>query len=183
MRSVNVFLKNRFPIFSEIFTVYSVIVFFWYSWAMLVFLYNLPSLMLSASLDEILSYFAYGMVFVFLDTVLVLAILLGVTGLAPSSLLKDDFIAGGSVLAILFFFWMSVINFALGYLAYWPEWKVFMVLVTILASIILFEYIFRRFSIPRRIILWLSSSAGIFVYPYGFLSAIGVIVVFLRNLF
>ena len=67
-------LKSRFPARSEIFPVYSVIVFWSYTYGLLVLMFNLPSWMLMVPLNEILGYFSYGMAASFLDTPTLLAI-------------------------------------------------------------------------------------------------------------
>ena len=105
-------LKNRFPSWSEIFPVYSVIVFWSYTYGLLVLMFNLPSWILMVPLGEILGYFSYGMAASFLDSLLFLGTALGLAFILPGAWFRDDFAASGSVAAGLLFFWVALIQLA-----------------------------------------------------------------------
>ena len=87
-------IQGRLPSWTEIFPVYSVIVFLTYSWYMLIFMFKLPSWMLEVTFGEIFAYFSYGLLLVFLDTIQLLAILVIVAFILPPTWLKKDFPTG-----------------------------------------------------------------------------------------
>ena len=174
-------LKDRFPSRSEIFPVYSVIVFWSYTWSILIFMFNLPSWILLTRLGEILGYFSYGVVFTFFDTLLMLGLILGTAFVLPCAWLRDDFVAVGSAIAGLLFFWVTIIQMTFGTLITWPASRFWLLLCAALASLIVSVVVIRRLPLLRKPILWLASSAGIFVYIYGFITMFGIVVVLIRN--
>jgi len=176
-------IRDYLPSRADIFTVYSAIVFWSYTWALYLFLYNLSSWMLTVSLWEIIGYFSYAMAAVFLDALLSLFILVGAAFILPSSWLKNDFAASGAALAGLLFFWVTLIQLAFGTIAKLPGAQLIEIFIVILASLVVDVLVVRRISLLRKITLWFSSSAGVFVYLYCFLSALGFVVILIRNLF
>ena len=175
-------IKRRLPSWDEIFPVYSVVVFWAYSWYMLVFVFKLPSWMLEVTFGEIFAYFSYGMLFVFLDTIQLLAILIVLAFILPPAWLKNDFPASGGVLAGLLFAWIVFVQFSLRTLFELPLFQQVSFLLVIILSLIVTELVVRRLPVFRKIILWFISSTSVFVYLYGFLTAIGILVVLIRNL-
>ncbi len=176
-------LLARLPARSEVFSVYSVIVFLCYSWGVFVFMFNLPSWILMSPLGEVAAYFAYGLTFTFLDTILQLALVLLVTLLLPAAWLQKDFVVSGSVFAAMSFFWILVVQIVFLEVAKEPFTSLWMVIAVAVITTVLFVFVFRRYSLFRKPVLWLSSSTGVFVYIYGFLTAISLVAVLIRNLF
>ena len=175
-------LKERLPSWPEIFPVYSVIVFWAYSWYMLMFMFKLPSWMLEVTFGEIFAYFSYGVLLVFLDTIQLLAILVIAAFILPPIWLKKDFPASGGALAGLLFVWIVFTQFSLRTLFGLPSFQQLSFLLIIILSMIVTVLVVRRLPFFRQIILWFISSASIFVYLYGFLTVVSFLVVLIRNL-
>jgi len=160
-----------------------VIVFWSYSYSLLVLMFNLPSWMLMVPLGEILGYFSYVLVLAFLDTLLILALMLGVTFLLPRAWFRDDFVASGSMTAGLLFFWITIVQLAFGFLMTLPVVQFLVFILAAFISLAVAVVIVRRMPAVRKFVLWLASSTSIFIYLYGFLTAVSVVVVLIRNLF
>ena len=92
-------MQARLPSFQSIFQVYAVIVFMFSAWTITAFLWKLSAWLMILNLGEILTIFSYGMVVNFVESLLVLLALLGLSFLLPSAVLRDDFIVRGSILA------------------------------------------------------------------------------------
>ena len=175
-------IKYRLPNWPEIFPVFSVIVFWAYSWYILMFTFKLPSWMLEVTFGEILAYFSYGMFWVFLDAIQLLAILVSVALILPPAWFKNDFSVSGGALAGLLFAWIVFVQFSLRTLFGLPAFQQLALLLVIMLSLIVTVLVVRRLLFFRKIILWFISSTSIFVYLYGFLTVIGILVVLIRNL-
>lgn len=173
--------KSRLPASSEMFSVYSVIVFWVFGWGVLIFLFNFPSWLLMVSLWEILGYFSYGMLSFFLDSIFLLGLILVAAMLLPPVWLRNDFSAGGSALAGLLFAWITVFQVAFLFLMDMPASQMAAFLLVIAVSLFLSVLVARRLSPIRKLVLWFASSTGLFVYLYGFLTAVSLLVVLIRN--
>lgn len=175
-------LKHYLPVGSDIFPVYSVIVFWAYSWGVLIFMFNLSSWILKVPLGEILGYFSYGMLYVFLDTLLILAILLFFSAILPASWFRNDFPASGALAAGSLFFWLIFFQVSFNVVAELPPASILAVILVALLILILSLVISRRISWIHKALVWFGSATGIFVYLYLFLTALGLVVVLIRNI-
>ena len=175
-------VKGHLPSWPEIFPVYSVIVFWAYSWYMLMFMFKLPSWLLEVPFGEIFAYFSYGVLLVFLDTIQLLAILVSVAFILPPAWFRNDFSTSGGALAGLLFAWIVFVQFSLRTLFGLPAFLQLTLLLVVILSSIVTVLVVRRLPFFRKIVSWFISSASTFVYLYGFLTAIGILVVLIRNL-
>lgn len=176
-------LRERLPSRSDTFAVYSAVVFWSYTWGILLFLFNLPSWLLMSPLGDILAYFSYEMAAIFLDTLLLLAILVLAAFFLPSSWLKTDFAVTGAALAGILFFWVTIIQISFVVIVTLFSAQIVMLIVVAFASLIMMALVVRRIAPIRRFVAWFASNASLFVYIYGFFTALGFIVILLRNLF
>jgi hypothetical protein len=92
-------MQARLPSLQSILQVYAVAAFLFSAWTITAFLWKLSAWLMILNLGEILTIFSYGMVVNFVESLLVLLALLCVSFLLPSSLLRDDFVVRGSILA------------------------------------------------------------------------------------
>jgi hypothetical protein len=176
-------IKHRLPSWAEMLPVYSVILFCSYTYGLMVFAYNVPSWILMVPLGEILGYFSYGMVLFFLDTLPQLVLVLAMAALLPRPWFLNDFAAVGSVVAGVLFFWITIVQLAFGSLVTMltPRF-VASLAVAFLIHLVSMVVAVKRLPLIRKAVLWLSSSTGLFVYLYGFLTVVGLVVVLIRNL-
>lgn len=176
-------LKRYFPAGSDIFSVYSVIVFWAYSWCVLIFMFNFSSWILKVPSSEILGYFSYGLLFAFLDTLFMIAILLALSAILPGSWFRNDFVVSGTLAATSLFFWVTFFQVSFFVLMESSMMTALLILLVAVVILILSLIITRRFPLIRKAFQWFASACGVFIYVYGFLSVIGLVVVVLRNIF
>jgi hypothetical protein len=70
------------------------------AWTIIAFLWKLPAWLLLLNLGEIFTVFSYAMLANLLESLIVLLVVLAVSVLLPARLLRDDFAARGSILAL-----------------------------------------------------------------------------------
>lgn len=157
-------MQARLPSFQSIFQVYAVIVFMFSAWTITAFLWKLSAWLMILNLGEILTIFSYGMVVNFVESLLVLLALLGLSFLLPSAVLRDDFIVRGSILAagivgsVMAFVRLQM---ALGMAAATSLWLApFAVLVL---TAILFV-VAPRVRLLRVAVAWISDRLTVFLY-------------------
>ena len=84
-------ILRRFPAFDQILPVFAVIALFTYGRSLYVFAFKVPAWLLFQSLGEIFSNLAYGLVFNFLESFLILSFLLIISIFIPASFFKNNF--------------------------------------------------------------------------------------------
>lgn len=93
-------MQQRLPEFRAILQVYAVIAVLFAGWTITAFLWKLSAWLLLLNLSEIFTIFAYAMVANFLESLIILLILLVLCGLLPPRVLREDFVVRGTLCAI-----------------------------------------------------------------------------------
>ena len=93
-------MSRRLPKLQDIWQVYAVIAVMFAGWTITAFLWKLSAWLLLLNLGEMITLFAYAMAANFLESLIVLLLLLVTCRLLPAHLLRDDFIVRGTILAI-----------------------------------------------------------------------------------
>lgn len=93
-------MKQRLPPFQAILQVYAVIAVMFAAWTITAFLWKLSAWLLLLNLAEIFTLFSYAMAANFVESLLVLLLLLVACALLPSHILRDDFVVRGTILSI-----------------------------------------------------------------------------------
>jgi hypothetical protein len=170
-------LRHRLPGLSEAAPVYSVIAFIVYSWAIVVFLWNLPAWLFYLRLDEILVVFAYRMVACLAESLAALAVLLIICFILPPGFLKNAFVLRGTAAAIcvlgsIVLFWN---HFMSSDVNFWVPRSI--------ALAIFFGLFSTRIKAIASFLRWLSNSMLIFLYIFLPVSLVSLIAVLARNVF
>lgn len=174
-------LIHRLPARTEITPVFDFLVFAVFTWAMRAFFTELPSLLLYYGSGDVFGVFSYMMAFALLESLLVMALLLGVAMILPGTWLRQGFSRKAAVIvlvvAAVMVYLQSILTFQL------PSWQetavgagaamlFFFTLLILLAKTErfrnLFDDVLERFKIFSMIYL-----------PLG---VIGLVVATLRNL-
>jgi hypothetical protein len=92
-------MQKRLPEFRAIVQVYAVIAVMLSGWTLIAFLWRLSAWLLLLNLGEILTIFSYAMFTSFLESLIVLLVLLGACVILPGRLLRNDFEVRGTILA------------------------------------------------------------------------------------
>jgi len=92
-------ILERLPNRQAILQVYAVIAVMFSAWTITAFLWKLSAWLLILNVGEIFTVFSYSMVANLLESLTVLLLLLIVCALLPASLLRDDFVVRGTIVA------------------------------------------------------------------------------------
>lgn len=92
-------MLRRLPKSQAILQVYAVIAVMFSGWTINAFLWKLSAWLLILNIGEIFTVFSYSMVANLVESLSILLILLVMCALLPSSILRDDFVVRGSILA------------------------------------------------------------------------------------
>ena len=176
-------MKNRFPKFTEILPVYSVIAVLVYGWELYRFAWRVPSWLHYVTMGELFGIFSYTMLQGLFESLLLLGLLLIVCALLPARFLKDVFIVRGTAIALAFLgviiAYLVVLDaIGLEYTNRIELWTLGNIIFTIL-----FAWLVVRVRFLNTAMSWLSDRLLVFLFLLMPLSAIGVIVVILRNIF
>lgn len=173
---------NRLPKWPQVAAAFAVIVLAIYSWTIFWFLWKLPGWLFFLSVGEILTIFAYSMTVNFLESLLVLAMPLGLSLVLPRKWFSDVFVTR-SVLVTLS---------ALGYAAYlltqfqsredYPGGIVRLIPVVFLASLVL-AFLLGKIKIVVKAIDFFAEQATIFLYIFIPVSLVCGAVILVRILF
>ncbi|MBN1305585.1 MAG: hypothetical protein JXA13_14195 [Anaerolineales bacterium] len=97
-------LANRFPQKEELYYIYSVACFLVYTWAIFVFLYFLPGLILNTSQADLFAVFCYGSTIVQLDVLLFTLLAILVILILPPKYTQNKKVAIGAIVVFILFF-------------------------------------------------------------------------------
>ena len=176
---------KRFPTYRQVVPVFALTVMLIYGWTMYRMLNKLPAWLLYLRPYEIISNFSYALVFNFLESVLVTGLIALVGTLLPFHRKNDEhFIAFGSALDLL----------GLGYLIYltWQvgaskanlfPWDIFAWSPLVLAAILLAAFFIPRIKTIKVLLEAFADRAIIFLYLFLPLTAIGLVILLVNNLF
>ncbi len=157
-------MQARLPSLQSIFQVYAVAAFMFSAWTITAFLWKLSAWFMILNLGEIFAIFSYGMAVNFLESLLLLLLLLGLSFLLPSSLLRDDFAVRGSILAAGIVGAMMAfvrLQMALGMAAGSSLWLAPLAVLVVTAILLLAA---PRARFLRSAVSWISDRLTIFLY-------------------
>lgn len=93
-------MRKHLPEFQAILQVYAVIAVMFAGWTITAFIWKLPAWLLLLNLGEIFTLFSYAMAANFLESLIVLLLLLITSTLLPAHILCSDFVVRGTILSI-----------------------------------------------------------------------------------
>ncbi len=145
------------------------------------FLWKLSAWLLLLNLGEILTILSYALAANFLESLIVLSVLLAVCALLPAAVLRDDFVVRGAILALGLVGSLMAFVGAEVQLGFDNGFKL---LLAPLAILLLTGFLLRRSATYHRLRLaamWLTDRVVIFLFVLLPLFAIGSVYVILRN--
>ena len=175
-------MRRRLPDSQSIVQVYAVIAVMFTGWTITAFLWKLSAWLLLLNLGEIIALFSYAMAANFLESLVILLMLLGLCALLPSRFLRDDFIVRATILAIgllaaLMTFVSSLMRFGID--------RGLLLLVAPLAVLLLMSFFLHRSSKYPRLrasALWVSDHVVVFLFILIPLFAVASVYVIYRNI-
>ena len=175
-------LQRKIPLFPDILRVTSVIATFLYGWTILSWMWQVPSWLLSLTIGEVLSIFAYAMFNAMLESLFFLVCLLLLAFILPPRFLRDDFIVRASWVTVgtpgsmlIFFVGFNTIDsFPAQYITFWS-------LATLLLAALL-AFLSARQPWMRAAALWLSDRLLIFLFLFAPITVISLLTILIRNI-
>jgi heme exporter protein D len=172
---------NRIPKLSQLFPVYAVIALVIYTWTILWFFWKLPSWLDFLNMLEIGIVFSYVLTTNFVESLIVLIVLIVLCVILPRKWFLDLFVARGTALALLGLSYMV-------YLAYQVQAKVdhptfsFRVVPIVLETlfVLVVGYVVGGIPPVRKALEFFADQATIFLYLSIPISVISVLIVLFR---
>jgi hypothetical protein len=179
-------LKAKLPSRQEALTVFSVILFVIFSWALYRTFWWVPSWLEYLSVWSILIIIAYVVAFALLESLVILALLTSLSLFLPRKIFKDQFILQGSTLSLLLGLGAFLIQRNVGVIYRLQLEQTLLYPLLILGAVILLTFLtsllFKRIQLLARFTQAVAERMTIFAYLYVPMGLIGLVVVIIRNL-
>ena len=171
-------MQQRLPKILDILQVYAVIAVMFSGWTITAFLWKLSAWLLLLNLGEIFTLFSYAMAANFVESLIVLFLLLIACLLLPAHILRDDFVVRGTVLSI------GLIGSLMAFVGFEMQFGFGMGTRLLIAPLVVltFTTFVLKASIMRSAVLWLSDRMTVFLFILLPLFAILFVYVILRNI-
>lgn len=174
-------MRKRLPEFQSIVQVYAVIAVLFAGWTITAFLWKLSAWFLLLNVGEILTIFAYAMAANFIESLILLSMLLAACILLPANLLRDDFLVRGTILSI------GLIATLMAFVGSEMQFGVesgFLLLIAPLLVLSLMAFLLQRasqFQRVRSLAIWFSDRVVVFLLILVPLFAVASAYVIFRN--
>lgn len=177
-------LRSKIPSAGQIAQVFAVASLMIYGWTTYGFLDRLPSWLYYLNFTEILSNYSYAAVFNFVETLLFIAGILVLNMVLPRRFFMDHFVARGSLFAVLGLGYLIYLAVAVGRSkAFQFPTELFVLAPLVLLVLLIAALLLARVDAVRRVTENFADRAVIFLYILLPLSALGIIVFLVNNLF
>jgi hypothetical protein len=177
-------LRDRLPSFDQIIPLYAVVSLFIYGWTTFRFLQKLPSWLYYLNLREIISIFSTLLTFNFAESILLTFFIIGFCAITPRKWFKDLFVARGALLAILGTGYMMYLAVAIGQskASQFP-WEIINLAPVVALVILSLSIISPKIVIIQKAVEAFASRTIIFLYILIPISALGILVFTINNIF
>lgn len=179
-------MKSRLPSAPEALSVFSIFVFFVFSWTLYRAFWYVPSWLEYLSVWSILVIGAYVLAFALLESAFLLALVVFFSLFFPLKVFKEQYALQGSSLALLLSVGAFLLQRKINLVYRLELWQLLAYpLVGLLASVllvVLLAFLFNRFPLLSRLVNAVVERMLIFVYLYVPLGALGLLVVLVRNI-
>lgn len=174
-------MRERLPEFQSILQVYAVIAVMFAAWTITAFLWKLSAWLLLLNLGEIFTIFSYAMAANFLESLVVLVIVLTACALLPAYLLRNDFVVRGTILSL------GLIGALLAFVGSQMQFGIenrLLLLIAPLVILLVMIFLLNRSSKSNRVrstAMWLSDRVTVFLFLLLPLFVLLSLYVILRN--
>ncbi len=174
-------MRKRLPEVQSIVQVYAVIAVMFAGWTLTAFLWKLSAWLLLLNIGEILTIFSYAMATNFLESMIVLLLLLIVCILLPARVLRDEFVVRGTILSVGLI--GSLMVFVGSQMQFGIERGLLLLIAPLLVFILTAFLLLRASKLHRvrSIAVSFSDRAVVFLFVLVPLFAVASIYVILRN--
>ena len=184
-------IRDRLPARDDTMSVFNVTLFVVFGWSIRGFLFEIPSFLLYLGFGDILAIVFYMMAFAFLESIILTGGLVIVSMIIPSGMFKDGFSYKGfliilvATLGFILFQGYYKVGFFQNFINndYSPLWPLFLGSIISMMVLGCLIWLFQKKPRLQKYLLYLIEQFGIFAYIYIPLGLIGLLVVFVRNIF
>jgi hypothetical protein len=171
-------LRNRLPKFQDVLQVYAVIAVMFAGWTIIAFLWKLSAWLLLLNLGEIFTLFSYAMAANFVESLIVLVLLLTACILLPAQTLRDDFVVRGTILSI------GLVGSLMAFVGFERQFGFETGIRLLIAPVVvlMLTVVVLKTGILRSTVVWLSDRMTVFLFILLPLFAILSVYVIFRNL-
>ena len=175
-------ILSHLPKAKSILQVYAVAAFLVYGWTLALFLWKLPSWLMYMHAAEIFGVLSYAMLTNLLESLVLIAALVGLAVCLPGKWLRDVFVESGTVIMISAVLSLMFYHFQYGHLRSefndaLRTWGA----VTLLIAIVL-AVLFARVGVLRSFISELADRLVVFLYILMPLSVVSFLIIIVRNM-
>lgn len=174
-------MRKRLPEFQSILQVYAVIAVLFAGWTITAFLWKLSAWLLLLNLGEIFIILSYAIAANFLESLIILLLLLIACMLLPASVLRDEFVVRGTILSIG---WIGSLMVFVGSQMQFGIERGLLLLIAPLSVLLLMVFLLQRISKFQRIrsmAIWFSDRVVVFLLILVPLFAVASFYVIFRN--
>lgn len=177
-------LRHRFPPNHQIISVFAVASMLIYGWTLYRVAQKLPSWLLFLHFQEIVSNYAYALVFNFLESVLFVGVILIINLVLPKKFFMDMFVARGSLFSILELGYIIFLALAIGEskASQFP-WEIINWAPLIMIILFALSIILPRIVLIQKAIAGFADRAIIFLYILVPLSGLAGVICLFNNIF
>jgi hypothetical protein len=180
-------LKAKLPSRREVLPVFSVILFFIFSWALYRMFYQVPSWLFFLNIWNILVLAAYVMAYALFESAVILGFIVLLSLILPKKFFKDNFTALGSLIVLTMSIGAYLIQRKIGILYRLELEQLIIYPILILAAFVVlgvvFSFVLNRFNAAKRLVEAVADRMTIFAYIYIPLGLLSLVVVLARNIF
>lgn len=174
-------MRKRLPEFQAIVQVYAVIAVMFAAWTITAFLWKLSAWLLLLNLGETFIIFAYAMAANFIESLLVILMLLAACILLPANILRDDFLVRGTILSI------GLIGSLMVFVGFEMQFGIgsgFLLLIAPFLVLLMMAFLLQRssqFQRVRSVAIWFSDRVVVFLLILAPLFVVASAYVIFRN--
>jgi hypothetical protein len=133
-------------------------------------------------LTDILSILAYAQAFALLESLLVLLLLVLLAAMLPARLLRDQFVAQGSVIVFMTTLWAAIFHRISAYLFAYAPGKVFLWIALALVALVIACVLVHRLQRVADMVRAFAERLIVLLYIYVPLGCLGLLIVAGRNI-
>ena len=179
-------LKSRLPTRSEALSVYSIFVFFVFSWTLYRAFWNVPSWLEYLTIWSVLIIIAYVLAFALIESAALLVLVVLFSLIFPRHVFKEKYVLLGSSLAVFLSVGAFLLQRKINLVYQLELWQLLAYppvgLLLSLLLVLLLAFLFDRFPSLARLVSAGIERMVIFVYIYVPLGFLSLLVVLVRNI-
>ena len=175
-------MRRRLPDPQSILQVYAVLAVMFTGWTITAFLWKLSAWLLLLNLGELIALFSYALAANFLESVVILSMLLGLCALLPARFLRDDFIVRGTILSIGLL--VALMTFVGSQMRFGIDSGLLLLIAPLTVLLLMSFFLHRSSKYPRlrSLAVWVSEHVVVFLFILIPLFAVASVYVIYRNI-